>query len=1481
MEGLSLDKQTYDWLVSLQLLVPGSAKEPNLTPQGLVRVSDEEVVRELTAGVTHKHLLLRLAEMNPGGHGGGTKAVLEELESLSDSTNEPAKLANWIKLVPILAQFPGLTLSKSAIDELMEGHHKIATDILGQIYSVCLYKGKNMFAKGSAQLQPGSGPAGGLKSAAAKGPSADSEPPRSRMDLSPLYPPEKTQQVQNLSPDSGFGECTNCLEFLCLAMAKETGVQPVQIVPLFNEESKNWNSLLAKGKNGDQRSVINFFKHIVANLSAVNRLVKLEEKQGSVEFFLEAIKPGLLSKDLRVAALACSSFRGVLKELADRKALEPAWRFFKKVYGGFLALIGCFDTFGDRVIADVFSVVREIGKHSLLKMFKEEFRRMLPDPAAYATFLNHILNVYLSKEEYAQELVDSGVIEHVVKFAISGMESPSQKSPDTGLMAYFELCCRLIAEVQAFFTAHQSLTGQVFGLFRDTALASPLLFLASMALLSDLLSSLASSKSSLAPPVFKIVCHLHKASLGSRALREFSHKALTQLLREIKTLPADIICEATLDFVLRAGDDEDMDLNCFETIEECVSHDSLDLSYAMKMAHKLGEICRVSRYYPTMWGLLLKKLVARFSTDEAVCDEVKKVVAGQLTFIYQSEVEASKKNPRGGVVLKEELSMKETILRFSVLNSIKSIIEAKSPIVNMGLPPLLLFANRQIRVAAKKNHRGLLLLLSFLVADPELAMKEYDQKQNEVGQIRREMGIGEFKTDIANLSGTLEKRQLAKDPDPDEAEEESPDDDAAADSGLPLINRNASSPALKKAKDRKGATKRPGAKPKKSGKKESDLDPLKEEEDDRRDSDNEAERPSLPREVVRAKSATELPGYLKGTEPEALNPRMKYFDLLKQQEQNKKYLQEKKAEMFAKRAKEIKERVKYFEAATVSSLTAPKKDLEKEKKKEEEMAKEGRRRERHVELLKSLNEYSQKKKQDIDEKKQAHRQSMEEAAKKKLRESRRFVKSRVKEFDEQNKAVLFLHLFREQFEKERGQLRVFASGNQLEKIKREHQKLRERINTEKAVREFITNQLNSQGTKAMMNEFRDPIEVLFEFFSRIDPEPRNNGTVAGEKRVQCRTFFEFLNMFNVLPAVIETEAVQVMYRDTVQGKTVKWLDDKELQLVKDRKSGLKLPDAIKEIPVGVNFKQFQELLLRLSLKKKSTFDKCAFDPKPDEQKIVIPVRTEFRDFQSKEFFDKKERKRLEEVADTYENLKDYHYTSFENFMHFFKLPRTRDDIFKKLAFMRKEYLTKAKPAELKDRPKSMTFSKWHKKNQGFRVRKLEDALMNLFSDASMNQQLDQRAQSAKKARDQILEEVDKEKSEKKKEKLKKDLETSKQGQEGGGGVTVEKKTLIEEKEEEKKKKPSKKKLEKENDDDSGDSAAAKTKSLAKIEDLPEVAGKPKSSKKPPETSVTSSKKETGKEAETSKEGEPKKKKEKKKAPDDDESEATEPPKKKK
>ena len=214
-----------------------------------------------------------------------------------------------------------------------------------------------------------------------------------------------------------------------------------------------------------------------------------------------------------------------------------------------------------------------------------------------------------------------------------------------------------------------------------------------------------------------------------------------------------------------------------------------------------------------------------------------------------------------------------------------------------------------------------------------------------------------------------------------------------------------------------------------------------------------------------------------------------------------------------------------------------------------------------------------------------------------------------------------------------------------------------------------------------------------------------------------------------------------------------------------------------ELPIGLDFNQFKDILFRISLKRKQVFDKTVADTKADEVKITYPVKTTFEDFSGKDFFGKEELQQLDEVEETYnpKDLADYHYQTLEGLLNHLKLPYDPENVKRKMAFMRADYLKNVRPKDhrTRRRPQANRFLRIAEKGEERRERKVEDTLANMINILRDQKEVQGKSENAKALRDQLL------------KKSKEDRELSRnsdaRSQKGATSTLVKEVTLVEDK----------------------------------------------------------------------------------------------------
>lgn len=218
----------------------------------------------------------------------------------------------------------------------------------------------------------------------------------------------------------------------------------------------------------------------------------------------------------------------------------------------------------------------------------------------------------------------------------------------------------------------------------------------------------------------------------------------------------------------------------------------------------------------------------------------------------------------------------------------------------------------------------------------------------------------------------------------------------------------------------------------------------------------------------------------------------------------------------------------------------------------------------------------------------------------------------------------------------------------------------------------IMNLFHSDATSQILETYQDELKQVYEFYSEIDLD----GGIArgrGGGALPFQNLFLFANQLGLLNAVLEYSELKLIYYSVVNGMT--WGNN---------------------LPVGLTFRQFQEVLFRIVLKFQNYFAKVQ---PPGDKKKPLPMETvpeilhpEFRTFDD-----------VKDQVDEYKELDTYHYSHLDGLFYFLDLSSDRDELKQRLVEIRKAY-HKAKPAEEKYLPKKELYERWRKINQTHKLR---------------------------------------------------------------------------------------------------------------------------------------------------------------------------------
>lgn len=227
---------------------------------------------------------------------------------------------------------------------------------------------------------------------------------------------------------------------------------------------------------------------------------------------------------------------------------------------------------------------------------------------------------------------------------------------------------------------------------------------------------------------------------------------------------------------------------------------------------------------------------------------------------------------------------------------------------------------------------------------------------------------------------------------------------------------------------------------------------------------------------------------------------------------------------------------------------------------------------RQEKLKAQVKAYKEQKQQEEERRKEEQRKKAELEEKAKRERSRAAMRVRKEEL-------------KNLFEKEEDQ-RKQRSASAKKKAEEEKEKIeklkvvveagfkndREKMAREQQYNEKIVSLLNSAQVKSSLQQYEPQLKYIFKHYSEIIKDPSLMQTTLQNSTdiLHFRNFIAFATQFNLVPTLVSIPEVKVMYKSCTKHKS---LDN--------------------DNPIGLDYKAFTEMLLRMTIKKPEFFKNIA------------------------------------------------------------------------------------------------------------------------------------------------------------------------------------------------------------------------------------------------------------------------------------------------
>ena len=218
---------------------------------------------------------------------------MPEMNTLKQALTPAAKLYNWNVLSQAL-ELVGITLDPDTKSLIIAGDREMIIEVLFQLFTA--ENGKS--GLGSANT--------------------------SKRGYKPTQANEGGIVIESISEEKQLIDAESCLEYLILSFCHSFSLKPKQSAGLLAQGCKFLAHIVAKGLKGDFDPIKNWLQNIYATSEKLSTLIFAEEKSGSLNFVLTALKPGILSRDTGVVQWTFRVLSRLILEFSDHNLLNEA-----------------------------------------------------------------------------------------------------------------------------------------------------------------------------------------------------------------------------------------------------------------------------------------------------------------------------------------------------------------------------------------------------------------------------------------------------------------------------------------------------------------------------------------------------------------------------------------------------------------------------------------------------------------------------------------------------------------------------------------------------------------------------------------------------------------------------------------------------------------------------------------------------------------------------------------------------------------------------------------------------------------------------------------------------------------------------------------------------------------------------------------------------------------------------------------------------
>ncbi|OMJ86867.1 hypothetical protein SteCoe_11498 [Stentor coeruleus] len=614
---------------------------------------------------------------------------LPEINTLKQALTPAAKLYNWNILSQALQLF-NINLDPDTKSLIIGGDREMLIEVLNQLYEAELIK----------------------------------SPQKSlNKQIKPVQNSENGLDIDNIDDEKSLEDSESCLEFLILSFCHNFSLKPKQGAGLLAQGCKFLAHIVAKGLKNDFEPVRMWLQEIYNYTSRLTELIVKGYEEGSLQFVMGALKPGILSKDQEVVELTFTIITKLALDLSDKFLSIDLWNWF--IFDSILELcMVAIKRFGLNIYHNLLEMLLHVSQNNYLELFTVHLRNIIIDPKEYIQLIDEFLGFIIESKTTVDEICNSGVVGFWIDF---GNKEAEVGRPGPYRAVSLNFVIRLVMFFFENIRENESLVNSVLGLInrncRDESIVIKTMAISNMFILFEFLSD---KNSTFAAIVYRTLTFLLVENYSQSDFREFILSNFALIFKQNSNIPPSVL----LDPLIKKMQVNDVALEVFDYdfISIMAQYPRLGVKHSIMLIDISGKVYLNDFVYSKAAGVSYSYIASRFIEQEPMQEYLLMFCKYGMSVVLNTENSLVNKNSKNEIDFAEAVQQRNRIL-----DMISWIIQQWQDGLNEKIKENLL-ENSLVYYETNKKHSKAFIAVLGLFGDPIEFIDDYISKNKPINQ---------------------------------------------------------------------------------------------------------------------------------------------------------------------------------------------------------------------------------------------------------------------------------------------------------------------------------------------------------------------------------------------------------------------------------------------------------------------------------------------------------------------------------------------------------------------------------------------------------------------------------------------------------------------------------------------------------------------------------------------------------------------------